>query len=133
MINLRTDIAPDALFFGFSNEADCEKTLAQCAKDELENPSRRKIISAERVIYGTRSPQLDVEPGDAVLFDFGKANIGPLHTHDVIQREPWRAPEVMLGAGFSFSADIWNAACMVRGIQNMPLIAFTYSSNRSGR
>lgn len=53
--------------------------------------------------------------GFVKLTDFGLAvrgNVPTKHTHD-IQPLEYTAPEVMLGAGWTYSADIWNLGLVV--------------------
>lgn len=52
--------------------------------------------------------------GAPVLCDFGSAVPGDVEHSEDIQPNIYRAPEVILGAPWSYSADIWNVGCMVR-------------------
>lgn len=81
----------------------------------MNNPSPRKQLD-DRDIYLSRnywglSPD---ELGRPVITDFGLAvrGDGPPNSHP-IQPEGYRAPEVCLGADWSYSVDIWNLGVMV--------------------
>lgn len=52
--------------------------------------------------------------GAPVLCDFGSAVPGDVEHSEDIQPNIYRAPEVIFGAPWSYSADIWNVGCMVR-------------------
>lgn len=52
--------------------------------------------------------------GLVTITDFGFAVCGDGPHHGAIQVEPFRAPEVILDAGWTYSADIWNLGVMVR-------------------
>lgn len=45
---------------------------------------------------------------------FGSAVPGDVEYSEDIQPSIYRAPEAILGAPWSYSADIWNVGCMVR-------------------
>ena len=52
--------------------------------------------------------------GGLVLGDFGEARFGQTTYTDLIQPEPYRAPEVMLGMPWDEKVDIWSVGTMVR-------------------
>lgn len=90
--------------------------LEEVARDEAEEPSPHKDLE-DRTIYLPRNDFGDPEsgPGKPVLTDFNIAVFGDdshplLHS---IQPDSYRAPEVTLGAPWSYSADIWNVGIMV--------------------
>jgi len=56
------------------------------------------------------------EPKTPSLFkiaDFGNACWVEKHFTDDVQTRQYRSPEVMIGAGYDTSADLWSLACMV--------------------
>lgn len=67
-----------------------------------------------RPVYESRSNfgHLRGDIGYVKLTDFGLAVRGNAHNHDIQPRE-YTAPEVMLKAGWSYSADIWNLGLVV--------------------
>ena len=56
----------------------------------------------------------------AVLCDFGEARFGDEFHIDEIQPAVFRAPEVVLRLGWSYPADIWNAALLVSHSSRVP-------------
>lgn len=86
---------------------------------------RRKATADGRLIYlshndfghirfveGEPSPINNICPKIA---DFGQAQRGDVDEPRImpIQADPFRAPEVILGTGWSYSADIYNLGAMV--------------------
>ena len=83
--------------------------------DEAENPSPRKL-EGTRVIYPSRNlGDLQGAPGPPKITDFGLAvsGDGPQPHNHPIQADLFQAPEVILRAGWTYSADIWNLGVMV--------------------
>lgn len=90
----------------------------------LRDHVRKQRASEER--HGRVDPLLHFGPlqkgiGFVKLTDFGLAVRGDVstryHYHD-IQSLEYTAPEVMLQAGWSYSADIWNLGLVVRTCPN---------------
>jgi len=68
----------------------------------------------DRVIHSARLfGDLRAAPGEPKIADFGLAVRGPGPYNHNIQPDLLQAPEVILGAGWSYSADIWNLGVMV--------------------
>ena len=69
----------------------------------------------DRTIYLSRN-QFGLEVGEfgrPIITDFGLAVKGSrMHNH-LIQPDEYRAPEVIIGAGWGYSTDIWNLAVLV--------------------
>lgn len=81
---------------------------------ELRQPvSRKKIDTDGRTIYMSQELRVPKAVGAPVLCDFGSAMLGPHHSV-FVQPMIYRAPEVILGAPWTYSVDIWNVGCMVR-------------------
>jgi serine/threonine-protein kinase SRPK3 len=82
---------------------------------EIEDPSDRKIIDDQRVIYRSRAmPKSRIKSwGRPILCDFGEARFARRENTDDIQPEQYRAPEVILGHPWNEKVDIWNLGCMV--------------------
>ncbi|KAK7927817.1 hypothetical protein PG985_004815, partial [Apiospora marii] len=47
------------------------------------------------------------------LIDFGSATFEDEHHHPVVSTRPYRAPEIILGLGWSFPCDIWSVGCIL--------------------
>jgi serine/threonine-protein kinase SRPK3 len=106
------DIKPENILVGLENRS----VLDRVAKAEVEEPSPRKILDG-RIVYLSRNNfgHPESSPGKPVIADFDTATYGntqePL-MHS-IQPNPYRAPEVTLGASWTYSVDIWNLGLMV--------------------
>lgn len=105
------DLKPDNVLLEVESEAVIEDLVQQ----ERKNPSPYKS-SGGRAIYPSRNfGDLKSAPGLPKIADFGLAvagDVSVLHTHP-IQPDLFQAPEVILQAGWTYSADIWNLGVMV--------------------
>lgn len=93
-----------------------ESVFTDYEQAEKSSPSQSRYVSQDRRIYASRPfrrPQNHAY-GTPILCDLGEARIGVDHAHVEIQPEIYKAPEVLMETGFTHSADIWNAACLVR-------------------
>jgi serine/threonine protein kinase len=87
------------------------------AQDEFENPLPQKPIDDKRTIYLCRNNfgRLVAGDGNIQIVDFDlsvRSKPGQIHT-GATQAEIYRAPEVILDAGYSYSADIWSLGVLV--------------------
>ncbi|KFY73632.1 hypothetical protein V499_06284 [Pseudogymnoascus sp. VKM F-103] len=94
-------------FIAFSDSS----VIVEYVKAQIQNPGPYKEGDGRRV-YQSQPDFGRFTKGTGVLkiSDFGAAVFGDttrLHYHD-IQPEQFAAPEVLLGAGWTYSADIWN-------------------------
>lgn len=89
--------------------------LKSVAHDEYASPSPQKV-TADRTIYLSRNDfgHLLKPTGVVQISDFGLSVSGKTQQTGCIQAEPYRAPEVILDAGYSYSADIWSLGVLVR-------------------
>lgn len=88
-------------------------------EDEYINPLPQKKCGDGRIIYLNRNDfgHTNRIGGIVRITDFDRAVFGKGPHKGCIQNEVYRAPEVMLDAGYSYSADIWGLGVMViRGI-----------------
>ena len=86
-------------------------------ENELQRPVPRKESDADgRIIYMSQELKIPKQVGAPVLCDFGSAILGTSNKYHSIFIQPkiYRAPEVILGVPWTYSADIWNVGCMVR-------------------
>ena len=88
--------------------------LERDARDEMENPFPQKKYD-DRTIYLSRNNygQPATVTGIVSITDFGDSVRGDDSNNGCIQAEVYRAPEVILDAGWTYSADIWNLGVMV--------------------
>jgi serine/threonine-protein kinase SRPK3 len=91
--------------------------LEKSALHEFENPLPQKVLD-DRTIYLSRNQYGPPEKiskvlGIITITDFGFAVEGHGPHYGPIQAGPFRAPEVILDAGWSYSTDIWNLGVMV--------------------
>ena len=80
----------------------------------MENPLPQKKYD-DRTIYLSRNNygQPATVTGIVSITDFGHSVQGDDSNNGCIQAEVYRAPEVILEAGWTYSADIWNLGVMV--------------------
>lgn len=85
------------------------------ARDEFENPLPQKICKDGRTIYLSRNSYGPPRRTTGVvrITDFDLAVRGDLPNSGCIQAEVYRAPEVIIDAGYTYSADIWSLGVMV--------------------
>ena len=107
----RADLKLSNIMLGVEDESVFEDY------EQAENltQSLRKRVSQDRSTYASRSFRKPHKHayGPPILCDFGEARIGIDHAHVEIQSEIYKAPEVLMETGWTHSADIWNAACLV--------------------
>lgn len=92
------------------------------------SPSDRKLVNGVRTIYASRAfrrPRANAY-GLPVLCDFGEARIGVPQPYTEIQPEIYKAPEILMQFEWSHSADIWNAACLVR---HSPILHLSFAGH----
>ncbi|RPD55439.1 putative CDK4/6 [Lentinus tigrinus ALCF2SS1-7] len=78
---------------------------------ERTHPVPRKVVD-NRIIYLSRH----IEPesyGRPFLCDFGEARFGSTTYTGLIQPQPYRAPEVILGMPWNEKVDIWSVGVMI--------------------
>ena len=108
------DLNPDNILLGFENQQESDELI----RDVAANPSPYKE-DGDNIIYASRIFRSYLAtPSGLKIVDFGSAVRGDVaqpHNHP-IQPLLLRAPEVILQAGWSYSADIWNLGAMVSRI-----------------
>ncbi|KAG5795423.1 hypothetical protein H9Q69_005516 [Fusarium xylarioides] len=107
------DLKPDNIMVKIEDPSIFERD----AQDEFDNPLPQKHIDEHTIIYLSRNNYgpLSVPTGIIQIVDFDlsvRAEPGQIHT-GAIQGEIYRAPEVILNAGYTYSADIWSLGVML--------------------
>lgn len=90
--------------------------LEEIAQDEYETPLPQKHMDDGRIIYQSRNDYgpLRKPTGIIRITDFDRSRLGDDTPHSgCIQADVYRAPESILDAGYSYSADIWNLGVIV--------------------
>ncbi|KAL2065132.1 hypothetical protein VTL71DRAFT_4273 [Oculimacula yallundae] len=105
---IHTDIKCDNILIDIEDTSIFE-TFTEA---ELKHPSPRKVVD-DKVIYTSRSFDRPREFGKLILGDFGSTVSGvEVQTH-AAQPVIYRAPEMMLKAGWRYPVDIWNVGALV--------------------
>lgn len=104
------DLKPDNVMVKIEDPSILERD----ARDEYDHPLPQKHVDG-RVIYLSRNNygHPAVATGIIQITDFDLAVFGDARHTGCIQAEVYRAPEVVLDAGYSYSADIWSLGVMV--------------------
>jgi serine/threonine-protein kinase SRPK3 len=88
-----------------------EKWLKLRAKRAVAKISQRRISLGGALEMDNRSLEgIDLQ---CKIVDFGNAVRANDEIMEEIQTREYRAPEVIIGTGYSFSADMWSFACLV--------------------
>jgi serine/threonine-protein kinase SRPK3 len=85
------------------------------ARSEFQNPLPQKRYDDGRTIYLSRDNygQPHTATGIVRMIDFDLAAQGDVPHKGCIRAEVYRAPEVIVNAGYTYSADIWSLGTMV--------------------
>ncbi len=88
--------------------------LEWAARDEYDNPLPQKHVD-KRTIYLSRNDfgRLLSGAGIPIICDFDISVSGSVPQSGGIQADMYRAPEAILDAGYTYSADIWNLGVLV--------------------
>ncbi|MCJ1391749.1 hypothetical protein MMC18_004614 [Xylographa bjoerkii] len=109
---IHTDLKSDNIML----KLESDSVVNEYVKAEIEQPCPRKM-DGDRIIYLSRNNfgKWKKTPGPATISDFGVSAWGDsLEPRNyIIQPICYRAPEVILGASWSYSADIWNLGTLV--------------------
>lgn len=121
---IHTDVKPENILFVPPIE-EVERLNKEAARAAQAIAERRRNRSGdvcvddetplevfERSAYMS-DPDLAFCRGRVKVVDFGNACWIDRHFTDDIQTRQYRGPEVILGAGYDASADIWSVACVI--------------------
>ncbi|PYH34417.1 putative protein kinase [Aspergillus neoniger CBS 115656] len=107
---VHTDLKSDNVLMALRDHS----ILDRVSQDEVKEPLPQKQLD-DRTTYLSRN-HFGVEAnslGRPVITDFGLAVEGSQTHYHPIQPDSFRAPEVILGAGWKYSADIWNLGALL--------------------
>ncbi|KAI1125820.1 serine threonine protein kinase, CMGC group [Nemania abortiva] len=105
---IHTDIKADNIMFNIEDDS----VFSEFEQREIRDPCPRKVLG-DRTIYVSRELSMPKRWGAPVLCDFGSAVYGDEEHREDVQPDVYRAPEVILGAPWTYKIDIWNVGCMV--------------------
>ena len=106
---------PKSLFARARNLVQ-KKSVAVSAGSLSTNTSSPTLMPACQVLSPESIAQIDIFNNPSTHFkiaDLGNACWTDKHFSEDIQTRQYRSPEVLIGAGYDTSADIWSLACMV--------------------
>ncbi|KAI1154449.1 putative serine/threonine-protein kinase [Nemania diffusa] len=113
---IHTDLKLDNILVTFEDQSVIESFV----QGQVENPMARKLIDGWAVYlchndFGDFDGKPALRKMSPKITDFGLAERGdqPGPRINPIQPDHCHAPEVLLGTGWSYSADIWNFGIMV--------------------
>lgn len=92
---------------------DDPSILERDARDEYDHPLPQKHVDG-RIIYRSRNNygDLSAPTGVVQIIDFDLSVLGNIPQNGCIQAEIYRAPKVILDAGYIYSAEIWSLGVM---------------------
>jgi serine/threonine protein kinase len=111
---VHTDLKADNIMMGLGDRTILDRVV----QDEAKHPSPRKMPDSHgRILYQSRSDFGDAPTDEVIasakITDIGLATWGDERHNHSIQSNAFTAPEVILAAGWSYPADIWNLGVML--------------------
>ncbi|KAH8723985.1 CMGC protein kinase [Phaeosphaeriaceae sp. PMI808] len=126
---VHTDLKPDNILVGFEDDS----VITDFVQSQESNPMARKIKDG-RVTYRSHNEFGSLKSFGILpkIADFGLAKriIDSRRNIHPIQPDHYRAPEVILGIGWSCSADIWNLGVLIWNLlENKDLFGQIHSND----
>jgi serine/threonine protein kinase len=104
-------LKPDNILVGIEDSS----VIQEMVDREKSDPAPTKQVADGHVVSLSRNfGDLRGIPTEPKISDFGLAVTSPGPHYHPIQPDLFQAPEVILNAGWSFPADVWNLGVMVR-------------------
>jgi dual specificity protein kinase CLK2/3 len=86
------------------------------------------LMNSREVPYGNNTRHLVPQSTRIKLIDFGGATYDKDKKSSVINTRQYRAPEVILGTGWSMPSDIWSAGCVLAELYKGELLFSTHDN-----
>ncbi|KAI9749813.1 MAG: asparagine synthetase [Chaenotheca gracillima] len=112
---VHTDMKPRNIMIQLDNPESAIDSYLEGRSHETNGPNKSPSPEDCRIIskaVATNTPD-SMSQINIKIADFGVASWVDKHLTEFIQPTSLRAPEVILGAKWDTSADIWNAACVI--------------------
>ncbi|KAL1305508.1 hypothetical protein AAFC00_002379 [Neodothiora populina] len=106
---IHTDLKPDNILLDIEDPS----ILTDLVAEEEKNPTPVKERDGSLIYAHRNFGHLKKPPGKPKIGDFGLAVQSARPHYHAIQPALFHAPEVILEAGWSYSADIWNLGVMI--------------------
>lgn len=107
------DLKPDNIMVKIEDPS----ILEESAKDEYKHPLPQKVYPDGHTIYLSRNNFGSFRRTTGVInitdFDLSVRGDSDEPNSGCVQAEVYRAPEIIVDAGYSYSADIWGLGVMV--------------------
>ena len=107
------DLKPDNIMV----KVEDPSILEESAKDEYKHPLPQKVYPDGHTIYLSRNNFGSFRRTTGVInitdFDLSVRGDSDEPNSGCVQAEVYRAPEIIVDAGYSYSADIWGLGVMV--------------------
>ncbi|WCJ32831.1 Protein kinase superfamily protein [Euphorbia peplus] len=102
---------PEGMLNGGATMNLIEKKLKRRAKRAVAKISERRVSMGRASVAAKSEKRLDGVDVRCKVVDFGNACWAKKQFAEEIQTRQYRAPEVILRSGYSFSVDMWSFAC----------------------
>eukprot|EP00730_Choanoeca_flexa_P013355 TRINITY_DN5229_c0_g1_i1.p1 TRINITY_DN5229_c0_g1~~TRINITY_DN5229_c0_g1_i1.p1 ORF type:complete len:488 (+),score=99.17 TRINITY_DN5229_c0_g1_i1:164-1627(+) len=97
-------------------------TLSQVQRFSVSLLACLRLLRRQRVIHCDLKPEnillTDKRGDDIKVIDFGSACLDHQKVHTYIQSRFYRAPEVILGLGYTMAIDMWSLGCILVELYN---------------
>eukprot|EP00041_Stephanoeca_diplocostata_P007019 m.97012 g.97012 ORF g.97012 m.97012 type:complete len:458 (-) comp16681_c0_seq1:127-1500(-) len=76
-----------------------------------------KVLKERKIVHADLKPEnillLDEDSRDVKVIDFGSSCYEHTRIHTYVQSRYYRAPEIVLGAGYGCPVDMWSLGCII--------------------
>ena len=96
-----------------ASDAGAASTAVAAPVASAAGSSAAAAAAAAAASTSSRAPARVPRSSDVRVIDFGSATFDDAHHSAVVSTRHYRAPEVILGLGWSYPADLWSAGCIL--------------------